>query len=78
MCAAARRATGVSSKPPLNAEQQQALRQSRRARPAYGVYLLHGITGSGKTEIYLHCIAAALAAGKQALVLVPEIISRRA
>jgi len=39
----------------------------------YQAFLLAGVTGSGKTEVYLHCIARALADRRQALVLVPEI-----
>lgn len=57
----------------LNDEQQQALAQIEAAGPGYRVFLLHGITGSGKTEIYLRLIARTVAAGKQALMLVPEI-----
>ncbi|WP_299960319.1 primosomal protein N' [uncultured Roseobacter sp.] len=39
----------------------------------YGTTLLRGVTGSGKTEVYLEAVAAALSAGRQALVLLPEI-----
>jgi primosomal protein N' (replication factor Y) (superfamily II helicase) len=40
---------------------------------SFGVHLLYGVTGSGKTEVYLRVIASAIASGGQALVLVPEI-----
>jgi primosomal protein N' (replication factor Y) (superfamily II helicase) len=44
-----------------------------RIEDGFHAYLLHGVTGSGKTEIYLHRVARALERGSQALVLVPEI-----
>ncbi len=59
----------------LTSDQAQALapiEAAVRAREAK-TFLLHGVTGSGKTEIYLRAVAAALDAGRRALVLVPEI-----
>jgi primosomal protein N' (replication factor Y) len=59
--------------PALTAEQQQALATITGAGPGFNAYLLHGVTGSGKTEVYLRLIERALAAGQQTLLLVPEI-----
>ena len=59
----------------LNAEQKEALEEIWRWLVAgkFSAGLLHGVTGSGKTEVYLGAIEAALSRGKTAIVLVPEI-----
>jgi primosomal protein N' (replication factor Y) (superfamily II helicase) len=61
--------------PALSARQQEvaaALRQSVADR-VFSVTLLDGVTGSGKTEVYLEAVATCLRAGRQALVMLPEI-----
>lgn len=57
----------------LNAAQQEALQKLLQKQATFAPILLNGVTGSGKTEIYLQLIARMIAADKQVLVLVPEI-----
>jgi primosomal protein N' (replication factor Y) len=65
----------VGPMPKLTSEQAAALThiQAAAMQEQPPVSLLHGVTGSGKTEVYLGAAAQTLAAGKQALILVPEI-----
>lgn len=58
---------------PLSEAQQDAMNQIRTQFMAKNVVLLHGVTSSGKTEIYIHLIQKAIDKGKQVLYLLPEI-----
>lgn len=59
----------------LNPDQEKAVEEISQVlnRGKFGAFLLFGVTGSGKTEVYLGAIASALAAGRQAVTMVPEI-----
>ena len=63
----------AAAAPELTAEQTQAVSRIRAGLGGFHPFLLLGVTSSGKTEVYLHAVAATLEAGGQALVLVPEI-----
>ncbi len=63
----------VTKAPALHAEQEAAVDAIADSFGRFQPFLLDGITGSGKTEVYLALIQRTLAAGKQALLLVPEI-----
>ncbi len=77
--AAATTATLVDTSAPgadeltLTAAQEEAVGAILTSLSKFAVHLLYGVTGSGKTEVYLRAISAAIAADGQALVLVPEI-----
>jgi primosomal protein N' (replication factor Y) len=58
---------------PLTPAQAEAVREIEATFGTYRGFLLHGVTGSGKTEVYLALIESVLARGQGALVLVPEI-----
>jgi primosomal protein N' (replication factor Y) len=57
----------------LNKEQSTAVEAIKKKRGSYSSFLLDGVTGSGKTEVYMRVMQEQLARGKQCLVMVPEI-----
>jgi len=63
------------SPPPLNSKQKEGLEKiaGKLKESSFFTYLLHGVTGSGKTEVYYHAVRFATELGRQSVIMVPEI-----
>ncbi len=67
---------GISDRPPVLNQEQQVIVDAITADYLAGVrktYLIHGVTGSGKTEVYMRIIEQVIAQGQQVIMLIPEI-----
>ena len=65
--------SGRVDRPVLNVDQQRAVDALQAHLREFSPFVLEGVTGSGKTEVYLRAIEEVVASGRQALVLIPEI-----
>ncbi len=68
--------SGISARPPVLNQEQQVIVDAITADYLAGVrktYLIHGVTGSGKTEVYMRIIEQVIAQGQQVIMLIPEI-----